>query len=130
MSEDITEIRRIPEHAKQRLEEMRGKEGGPPRLFTSDLSVNEFLMIEEAGFEPVGFVMGCSFFHIGIQWTVAPHPACRDRLVVPPAGPGPSAGPPGALGLLRRRRPRCRAGGLRGGGTERPPHALSPLAAE
>jgi len=51
---------------------MRGKAGGPPRLFTSDLSVNEFLMVEEAGFEPLGFVMGSSFFHIGIQWTMQP----------------------------------------------------------
>jgi uncharacterized protein YbjQ (UPF0145 family) len=72
MSESIEEVRRIPEHAKQRLEEMRGTDGGPPRLFTSDLSVNEFLMIEQAGFEPLGFVMGSSFFHTGIQWTVAP----------------------------------------------------------
>jgi uncharacterized protein YbjQ (UPF0145 family) len=72
MSEAINDVRRIPEHAKQRLAEMRGAEGGTPRLFTSDLSVNEFLMIEEAGFEPLGFVMGSSFFHIGIQWTIAP----------------------------------------------------------
>jgi uncharacterized protein YbjQ (UPF0145 family) len=49
VSEDITEVRRIPEHAKQRLAEMRGAEGKPPALFTSDLSVNEFLMIEEVG---------------------------------------------------------------------------------
>jgi uncharacterized protein YbjQ (UPF0145 family) len=34
--------------------------------------VNEFLMVEQAGFEPIGFVMGCSFFHIGIQWTMQP----------------------------------------------------------
>lgn len=69
---DLTEVRRIPEQAQRRLEEMRGKVGGPPRLFTSDLSVNEFLMVEQAGFEPVGFVMGSSFFHTGIQWTIQP----------------------------------------------------------
>lgn len=68
----LEEIRRLPAHARQRLAEMRGEAGGPPRLFTSDLSINEFLMIEEAGFEPLGFVMGSSFFHVGIQWTVAP----------------------------------------------------------
>src|SRR5205085_6395907 len=72
MSEDLAEVRRIPEQAQRRLEEMRGQAGGPPRLFTSDLSVNEFLMVEEAGFEPLGFVMGSSFFHIGIQWTMQP----------------------------------------------------------
>jgi uncharacterized protein YbjQ (UPF0145 family) len=69
---DLAEIRRLPAHAQHRLTEMRGKEGGPPGLFTSDLSVNEFLMVEQAGFEPLGFVMGCSFFHIGIQWTMQP----------------------------------------------------------
>jgi uncharacterized protein YbjQ (UPF0145 family) len=72
MSEPLAEVRRIPEHAQKRLEEMRGQPGGPPRLFTSDLSVNEFLMVEQAGFEPIGFVMGSSFFHIGIQWTMQP----------------------------------------------------------
>ena len=72
MSESTADIRRIPENAQRRLEEMRGRDGGPPRLFTSDLSVNEFLMVEQAGFEPVGFVMGSSFFHIGIQWTMQP----------------------------------------------------------
>src|SRR2546427_13261521 len=29
-------------------------------------------MVEEAGFEPLGFVMGSSFFHVGIQWTMQP----------------------------------------------------------
>src|SRR3989442_5922514 len=51
---------------------MVGQAGGPRRLFTSDLSVNEFLLVQEAGFEPVGLVMGSSFFHIGIQWKVQP----------------------------------------------------------
>jgi uncharacterized protein YbjQ (UPF0145 family) len=61
----------LPEHAKQRLREMRG-EGGHQKLFTSDLSVNEFLLIKEAGFEPSGLVVGSSIYHIGFQqarWT-------------------------------------------------------------
>src|SRR5262245_9912408 len=61
----------IPEHARQRLREMRG-EGGHRKLFTSDLSVNEFLLISEAGFEPAGLVVGSSIYHIGFQqarWT-------------------------------------------------------------
>src|SRR5262245_27435288 len=62
----------IPESARKRLEEMRGDRPGAPRLFTSDLSVNEFVLVEEAGFEPIGFVMGSSFFHTGIQWTIQP----------------------------------------------------------
>ncbi|HEX3425655.1 MAG TPA: heavy metal-binding domain-containing protein [Acidimicrobiales bacterium] len=40
---------------------------GLPRLFTSDLSINEFALIHEAGFEPVGLVLGSSIYHVGIQ---------------------------------------------------------------
>ena len=36
-------------------------------IFTSDLSVNEFLLVREAGFEPVGLVMGSSIYHVGFQ---------------------------------------------------------------
>jgi uncharacterized protein YbjQ (UPF0145 family) len=36
-------------------------------FFTSDLSVNEFLLVKEAGFEPLGLVLGSSIYHIGIQ---------------------------------------------------------------
>jgi uncharacterized protein YbjQ (UPF0145 family) len=72
MTSDDPNIRQLPEHALRRLRSMRGEAGGPPRLFTSDLSVGEFLLIEQAGFEPIGFVMGSSFFHIGIQWTIQP----------------------------------------------------------
>jgi len=51
----------LPEGASRRLAEL---EGG---LFTSDLSVNEFLLIKEVGFHPLGFVMGSSIYHTGIQ---------------------------------------------------------------
>ena len=51
----------LPEGASHRLEEL---EGG---LFTSDLSVNEFLLIKEVGFHPLGLVMGSSIYHTGIQ---------------------------------------------------------------
>jgi uncharacterized protein YbjQ (UPF0145 family) len=33
-------------------------------FFTSDLSVNEFLLVKEAGFDPVGMVMGSSIYQI------------------------------------------------------------------
>ena len=36
-------------------------------FFTSDLSVNEFLLVKEVGFHPLGLVMGSSIFHIGTQ---------------------------------------------------------------
>ena len=41
----------LPKDAAHRLEEL---EHG---LFTSDLSVNEFLLVKEAGFDPVGLVV-------------------------------------------------------------------------
>ncbi len=51
----------LPKDAGRRLREL---EKG---LFTSDLSVNEFLLIKEVGFHPLGFVMGSSIYHTGIQ---------------------------------------------------------------
>ena len=38
--------------------------------FTSDLSIDEILLVEEAGFEPIDLVIGSSYFHIG--WQAAP----------------------------------------------------------
>ncbi len=52
----------LPQHARERLAEMRGKS-----LFTSDLSVNEFLLVKEAGFDPLGLVMGTSIYQIAPQ---------------------------------------------------------------
>src|SRR5579883_771903 len=56
----------IPAHARERLARMRGQ-GNQRGLFTSDLSVNEFLLVKEAGFEPAGLVMGSSIYHVGYQ---------------------------------------------------------------
>ncbi|WCB92884.1 hypothetical protein DSM104299_01584 [Baekduia alba] len=52
----------IPEHGRERLARMRDRS-----LFTSDLSVNEFLLVRAAGFEPLGLVVGSSIYHIGFQ---------------------------------------------------------------
>src|SRR3954467_13131675 len=52
----------LPQHARERLEGMRKH-----HFFTSDLSVNEFLLVKEAGFQPLGLVMGSSIYHIGLQ---------------------------------------------------------------
>ncbi|MFT3698813.1 MAG: heavy metal-binding domain-containing protein [Kofleriaceae bacterium] len=49
----------LPQHARERIQEMRAK-----KLFTSDLSVNEFVLVREAGFDPVGMVMGVSIYAI------------------------------------------------------------------
>jgi uncharacterized protein YbjQ (UPF0145 family) len=52
----------IPLRATERLAE----EAGPgKKLFTSDLSVNEFLMARDVGCEPIAQVMGTSIYHIG-----------------------------------------------------------------
>lgn len=56
----------LPASARIRLNSMRGGDG-KRSLFTSDLSVNEFLLVREAGFDPVGLVMGSSIYHIGFQ---------------------------------------------------------------
>lgn len=56
----------VPEHARQRLSAGRGG-GGKAPLFTSNLSVNEFLLVRESGFDPVGLVMGSSIYHVGWQ---------------------------------------------------------------
>ena len=55
----------IPDDAIRRLNEM--KPGSSTSLFTSDLSVNEFLLVREAGFKPLGLVLGSSVYHVGIQ---------------------------------------------------------------
>ena len=55
----------LPQHARERLNQMAGR--GGRALFTSDLSVNEFLLVKEAGFDPAGLVVGSSIYHIGFQ---------------------------------------------------------------
>ena len=56
----------IPLAAQERLADVRARGGA---FFTSDLSVNEFLLTREAGFHPVTQVMGSSVYHVGWQQT-------------------------------------------------------------
>jgi uncharacterized protein YbjQ (UPF0145 family) len=63
MSYDPTSTEGVPEHGRERLRRLREQ----PRFFTSDLTVNEFLLVREAGFEPLGLVVGSSIYHIGFQ---------------------------------------------------------------
>ena len=52
----------IPLRAEERLAE----EAGPhSKLFTSDLSVNEFLLARDAGCHPIAQIMGSSIYHVG-----------------------------------------------------------------
>jgi uncharacterized protein YbjQ (UPF0145 family) len=54
----------VPEDAMRRLAHLQPGKGG---IFTSDLTVNEFLLVREAGFRPLGLVLGSSIYHVGIQ---------------------------------------------------------------
>jgi uncharacterized protein YbjQ (UPF0145 family) len=60
----------LPDSARSRL----GAAAGGGGFFTSDLSVNEFVLTTQTGFEPLGMVMGSSVYHIGFQssrWSVS-----------------------------------------------------------
>src|ERR1700755_3436597 len=54
-----------PQAADSRLAHTAG--ATPGGVFTSDLSVSEYILLGEAGFEPLGFVVGSSIYHVGLQ---------------------------------------------------------------
>ncbi len=54
-----------PQAADTRLAKTAG--ASPAGVFTSDLSVSEYVLLGEAGFEPLGFVVGSSIYHVGLQ---------------------------------------------------------------
>src|SRR6202522_2156366 len=54
-----------PQAAAGRLAHTAG--AAPAGVFTSDLSVSEYVLLGEAGFEPLGFVIGSSIYHVGMQ---------------------------------------------------------------
>jgi len=56
----------VPTDAISRLRRMRG-EGGAP-LFTSDLSISEFVLLKQLKMQPLGLVLGSSIYHVGIQY--------------------------------------------------------------
>jgi uncharacterized protein YbjQ (UPF0145 family) len=60
-------VANLPAGAADRLRAMRGT-GERPAFFTSDLSIDEFLLVEQSGFEALGLVMGSSIYHVGFQW--------------------------------------------------------------
>jgi uncharacterized protein YbjQ (UPF0145 family) len=55
----------IPDSGLERIARM--KKDVERGFFTSDLTINEFLMVKQAGFEPLGLVLGSSIYHIGFQ---------------------------------------------------------------
>src|ERR1700753_3060210 len=55
----------VPQDAVGRLAELQpGRKGS---IFTSDLSVNEFLLVREVGFRPLCLLLGTSISHVGLQ---------------------------------------------------------------
>ncbi|MDQ6806718.1 MAG: heavy metal-binding domain-containing protein, partial [Actinomycetota bacterium] len=59
----------LPVAAEARLRELAASEGtaGGNRLFTSDLSVNEFTLLAGFGVQPITQVMGSSVYNVGWQ---------------------------------------------------------------
>src|SRR5262245_51239825 len=55
----------LPQDAMSRLAELQPTR--PGHIFTSDLTVNEFLLVKQAGFTPLGLVLGSSVYHCGFQ---------------------------------------------------------------
>src|SRR4051812_47309994 len=65
MSYDPTSTAGLTPHGRERLQ--RARQAEDRGFFTSDLSVNEFLLVKQAGFDPLGLVVGSSIYHIGFQ---------------------------------------------------------------
>jgi uncharacterized protein YbjQ (UPF0145 family) len=57
----------LPDAARWRLNDLEQRAASGRVLATTDLSVDEFLLLRRAGFEPVGMVVGSSVYHVGTQ---------------------------------------------------------------
>ncbi len=55
----------LPQDAMARLAELQPDR--PGSIFTSDLTVSEFLLLRQVGFRPLGLVLGTSVYHVGLQ---------------------------------------------------------------
>ncbi len=62
---DTTAMGAIPPTAAARLAGAPRTNGG--MMFTSDLSVNEFALVRECGFTPLGLVLGTVAYHVGLD---------------------------------------------------------------
>ncbi|WP_439657756.1 heavy metal-binding domain-containing protein [Lentzea sp. HUAS TT2] len=56
------------ELSTEAMKRLRQLQPGGKGIFTSDLSVNEFLLVRQAGFRPLGLVLGVSIYHVGTQF--------------------------------------------------------------
>jgi uncharacterized protein YbjQ (UPF0145 family) len=62
-----TQAAALPEAARRRLDDLRQRAESGHRLATTDFSVDEFLLVQSLGFDPVGMVVGSSVYHMGYQ---------------------------------------------------------------
>jgi uncharacterized protein YbjQ (UPF0145 family) len=60
-SREMLEQGRIPPEARRRIEKQRHSK---TPFFTSDLSCREYLLTQEAGYQPIGLVMGSAFYKV------------------------------------------------------------------
>src|SRR5947209_17879649 len=58
----------LPLNAIDRLQEQAARQGTADHFFTSDLSVSEIALVAQAGYVPLGQVMGSSAYHVGWQY--------------------------------------------------------------
>jgi uncharacterized protein YbjQ (UPF0145 family) len=57
----------LPEAARRRLDDLKQRSESGNRIATTDFSVDEFLLVQSLGFEPLGMVVGSSVYHVGYQ---------------------------------------------------------------
>src|SRR5271154_808799 len=57
----------IPAHAKERRKGLRTSQHSSG-VFTSDFTVNEFLLVRKARLKPIGLCVGPCVYHVGIQY--------------------------------------------------------------
>jgi uncharacterized protein YbjQ (UPF0145 family) len=58
----------MPAAAAGRIQRLEQLEETDKSAFTSDLTVNEFVLLHKLGFDPLGYVMGTSIYHVGLQY--------------------------------------------------------------
>jgi uncharacterized protein YbjQ (UPF0145 family) len=58
----------MPAAAASRIQRLEQLEETDKSAFTSDLTVNEFVLLHKLGFDPLGYVMGTSIYHVGLQY--------------------------------------------------------------
>ena len=57
----------LPEAAQRRIADLEQRAQSGRSTAVTDLSVDEMMLISQAGFQPVGMVLGSSIYHIGFQ---------------------------------------------------------------